>query len=560
MKINLIIALVLLLGLILVSCAPAPEPCPPHLDKDMDSVCDKCGEEFVPDDVKAAIEALNLSVRFDGKIVTYDGEAHSLEIKGTLPDGVSVQYEGNGKSAAGSYSVIAKLYYHSDTYNKDYYIEGEDMTASLTIKKASVDVSNIFFGGASVVENGEAHSLEIEGTLPDGVSIAYDGNGKSAVGEYIVTARFVVDEVNYEVPAPLTAKLRVIEGPSALGGIMLKDDKVTFDGEAHSLSLISDGVNLSAATVTSVGNNVPYIGENIVRYTITLGGESVELEAYLIIEAVELVGTDGLVYENVNGKLEVVGYTGTDKVVVIPERYTMGGTAYSVTKVASGAFAGNTEIEYVVLSDNILSVGNNAFYGCTALGRVKFGNYMTAIGGLAFAECALDEVVLPDTLVAIGKSAFRGTPVVRMTLPFVGGSRNSSGNYLGYLFGADGYAGNAAYVPETLTTIILSDACTEVPAYALRGCSGITEIVLGKSVTKIGISAFEGTSIEEIYIPISVTRIPAAAYEYNSPFYDTSDSLVIRLEAASLPDGYGAMWCVVNADGDTAEVEYGASK
>lgn len=559
MKTNLVIALVLLLGLLLVSCAPVTEPCPPHLDEDMDSVCDKCEEEFVPDDAKAALEAIDLSsVRFDGKTVTYNGETHSLEIKGTLPSGVSVQYEGNGQSTAGSYSVVAKFYYHSDTYNKDYYIEGEDMTAPLRIKKASFDVSHIFFGSASVVENGEGHSLAIEGTLPDGVSVAYEGNGKSAVGEYTVTAVFVVDETNYEVPAPLVAKLKIVEGPMALGGIMLKDAVVAFDGEAHSLSLISDGVDLSAATVTSVGNNVPYIGENIVRFTITIGGESALLEARLTIEAGELVGTNGLVYKNNNGNLEVVGYTGTDKVVVIPGEYTMGGTAYSVTGIAGGAFAGNTEIEYVVLSDNILAVGNNAFQGCTALKRVKFSNYMTAIGGLAFAECALDEVVLPDTLLAIGKSAFRDTPVVKMTLPFIGGSRNSSSDYLGYLFGADGYAGNAAYVPETLTTIILSDACTEIPAYALRGCFGITEIVLGKSVTKIGISAFEGTSIEEIYIPASVVRIPAAAYVYNSPFYNTSDSLVIRLEASSLPDGYGAMWCVVNSDGDTATVEYGA--
>ena len=108
--------------------------------------------------------------------------------------------------------------------------------------------------------------------------------------------------------------------------------------------------------------------------------------------------------------------------------------------------------------------------------------------------------------------------------------------------------------------MIISDACIEIPAYALRGCTSVSEIILGKNVEKIGISAFEGTSITEIFIPESVVKIPAAAYNYNSPFYGTSDDLVIRLEALTQPSGYGAVWCVIDADGNTATVEYGKAK
>ncbi len=561
MKNSLIIAIVLLLSLLLVACTPAPTPCPPHFDEDRNSVCDKCGEEFVPGDVVSILEDVDLSsIRFNKKNVTYNGEAHSIAIQGDLPTGVSVRYENNDKVNVGEYSVVAKFYYHSDTYNKDYYIDGEDKTATLTIKRAKYDLSNIFFGGASVVYNGEAHSLSVKGALPDGVSVSYDGNGRSEVGEYTVIANFAVDTMNYETPEALVARLNIVEGPASLGGVRLEDKMVMFDGESHSLELVAEGIDLSAVTVVERGNDVSYIGENVVKLTLTVGGESATLEAKLIVERGEFVGTDGLVYEKIGGQIVVVGYTGSAKCVVIPEKHTVNNYPYNVVKIANGAFAGNTAIEYVVLPNNVTTVGNNAFRGCTSLKRVDLGSFVTGIGGLAFDGCALDDIVLPDSLVAIGKAALRGNPITRITLPFIGGSAGLSNSYLGYLFGADGYAGNALYVPETLTTVVLSDVCTVVPAYALRDCSSVAEIILGKNTSKIGISAFEGTSITEIFLPASVVAIPAAAYNYNSPFYNTSKDLVIRLEASSLPSGYGAMWCVIDKTGATATVEYGKTR
>lgn len=560
-KIALFMITLLSLALMLASCAPAPLPCPPHLDEDKNAVCDNCGEEYMPDDVAAAIAAIDLSgIRMNGKTVNYNGEVHSVECDGELPAGVSIVYENNDKTGAGSYTVVAKFYYHSETYNKDFYLEGKDKTASLEIKRASYDLSMLSMRGASVVYDGEMHSILVEGELPGGVEIAYSASGYSAVGTYNITASFVVDEANYIVPAPLSATLRIVEGPASLGGVMLRDKVVAFDGEKHSLEVEANGASLTGVEIDEIGNNVAYIGDNVVDITLTVGGESAKLTAHLTIEPSELVGTDGLVYAvSGNNRVEVVGYTGSATVVVIPEMHTIGSKEYTVYSIASGAFSQNDKIEYVVLSDNISLIGNNAFMGCTALKRAHLGR-ASAIGGLAFADTAIDEVVLPDTLSAIGMAAFRNTPMVKITLPFVGGSAHSSNPYLGYIFGAEGHAGNAAFVPETLTTVVISGKCKEIPAYAFRGCNSITSIILNEGVTKIGISAFEGTSITEIYIPISITSIPAAAYEYNSPFYNTSDELEIRLAAPSVPSGYGAMWNVVNEDEDRATVVLSATK
>ena len=76
------------------------------------------------------------NIKFEDKTVTYDGNEHTLEITGTLPKGVSVIYENNGKVNVGEYKVTAKFI--GDGLN---YHPIPDMTATLTITQAEYDMS-----------------------------------------------------------------------------------------------------------------------------------------------------------------------------------------------------------------------------------------------------------------------------------------------------------------------------------------------------------------------------------------------------------------------------------
>ena len=71
-------------------------------------------------------------VAFEGDQVVYDGKEHSLAVSGALPAGVSVSYSGNGKTAAGTYTVTA-------TFTGDANHESVgSMSATLVIEKATV--------------------------------------------------------------------------------------------------------------------------------------------------------------------------------------------------------------------------------------------------------------------------------------------------------------------------------------------------------------------------------------------------------------------------------------
>ena len=630
-KISLIILVAALLSLLLLlnSCdiingligteQPA-EPEQPEQKPDPENPdVEKPGDE----DEEPAVDLSGISLpAYNG---VYDGKAHSLAIKGTLPEGVTVAYVGNSAKDAGEYTVSAKF------YKDGGYLVGMDITSTITITRAVYDMSGVIFDGATLIAGGEAYNLYVSGKLPSGVSVLrYDGNGKTEVGEHTVTAVFQGDEKNYEPIENMTATLKVVDGPAAFGGICLpsmtrvfdgktykvetggnptnsyiveytsgntarnageyeilarifdgtnetvissmltikpatldvkaEDMTVSYDGKTHSISLVwASGEAPVGIIVTESGNATAAAGTHNVRFRFSTSADEMgnyvyhpDINVTLKIELGDAaVGTEGLIYESVTGGFAVVGYEGTDTHIVVPSSFTNSlGYNAKVVEIGSGAFMNNTAITSVSLPDEVKSIGNNAFRGCSSLRSVSMGNYVKVIGALAFCDTAVFDVTLPDSLEAIGQGAFRGAPVERIKIPFIGGSHTTSNPYLGYIFGASAYAANTLYVPTELKTVILSDKCTAIPAYAFFGATSVEEIILSSKTTEIGISAFQGcTSLYGMYISHTVTEIPAAAHLYNAPFYECSDDFVLGtsvIDKASKPKGWGNKWDILN--------------
>ena len=132
------------------------------------------------------------------------------------------------------------------------------------------------------------------------------------------------------------------------------------------------------------------------------------------------------------------------------------------------------------------SIGNSAFYYCTSLTSVTFGNNVTSIGYYAFYNCtSLTSITIPDSVTSIGDYAFDNcTSLTSVTIP---NSITSIGKY-------------AFYNCTSLTSIIIPDSVTSIGNYAFKNCNSLTSVTIPDSVTSIGDEAFSYCySLEEIY-------------------------------------------------------------
>ena len=121
--------------------------------------------------------------------------------------------------------------------------------------------------------------------------------------------------------------------------------------------------------------------------------------------------TEGLVIEPETG--DVHGYEGSAKNVMLPNYYSVDegdGTrsAIKVSKFLPNAFAGNEQIETVMLGDFITEIPDGAFAGCTNL-KTVIAPGVTSIGKDAFKGCvSLNKFSVTSKVKSLGENAFEG--------------------------------------------------------------------------------------------------------------------------------------------------------
>ena len=93
----------------------------------------------------------------------------------------------------------------------------------------------------------------------------------------------------------------------------------------------------------------------------------------------------------------LIAYRGTGSNVTIPD---------GVRIIAAGCFKGNQNLKSVALPDTLISIGEEAFYGCSSLAEVSFGGREKEILDRAFAGTLISVKDKPDRIFNIGIGAF----------------------------------------------------------------------------------------------------------------------------------------------------------
>ena len=184
-------------------------------------------------------------------------------------------------------------------------------------------------------------------------------------------------------------------------------------------------------------------------------------------------------------------------------KVTLGG---NVTDIEEKAFAKCSKIEEITGLDSVVSVGQSAFDGCQRLKKAEFSDELVSIAGGAFLGCiTLETVTLGTSLEVIGVRAFYdctalkeivipdGAPTDIMSEAFYGTEKLGYCKSLEYVYLGDSVLsiGKSAFKACTmLREIALGDGLVSIGESAFESCRKIYQITLGQALQEIGANAF----------------------------------------------------------------------
>ena len=144
----------------------------------------------------------NVKLVYNGNAYQFSVDASVLRENGAKVDitkGVN-GYSGdvNVTNAKSTYSVTVYVTNYDNTYES----HNSQYTLNYSIDKAKYDLSGLSWPTSNTTEyNRNAQSMELIGSMAQGLTVTYSGNGKVNVGGYKTTATFrVSDTDNYYVP------------------------------------------------------------------------------------------------------------------------------------------------------------------------------------------------------------------------------------------------------------------------------------------------------------------------------------------------------------------------
>ena len=144
--------------------------------------------------------------------------------------------------------------------------------------------------------------------------------------------------------------------------------------------------------------------------------------------------------------------------------------------VEGSAFSNKTNIQNVVIADDITGIGERAFYGCSNMTSVSIGSGITSIGDAAFEGCTnIKYVNIKDT----AKWCTINFAVVH----------HEFGVYY-YSSNPMYYADNLYLNGEPLTELVIPNGTEQISSMAFYNCKSLQSVTIPDSVTSIGNWAF----------------------------------------------------------------------
>ena len=202
-------------------------------------------------------------------------------------------------------------------------------------------------------------------------------------------------------------------------------------------------------------------------------------------------------------------------------------------------FKGNTNLKEVTLTESVITIGYDAFNGCSGIISLSIPNNVTTIEYKAFSGCSgLASISIPQSVTSIGSSAFENCSgltsiayLCNIDMPFVDifrGCPNIKEATFNCKIVHSFFKGLSS-----LEKVTMLDDVTTIGIEAFMNCSSLSSLFIPNGVVSIGASAFEGCSgLRTLSIPSTVNTIDKKAFD------DCSGITDIYCYAEDVPETY----------------------
>lgn len=155
----------------------------------------------------------------------------------------------------------------------------------------------------------------------------------------------------------------------------------------------------------------------------------------------------------------------------------------------------NEQITSVVIGEGVTTIGDNAFFSCRQVAKVKLPTTLKSIGSCAFYNASLKNIDIPDGVTTLSMAFQNCRGLTAINVPSsVTDIDAAFCNCIG------------------LTSVTLPEGLKELGDYTFSECTSLTSIKIPSTVTSIGSYAFDQSAIRTIDIPNGVTEIGERAF------------------------------------------------
>lgn len=176
-----------------------------------------------------------------------------------------------------------------------------------------------------------------------------------------------------------------------------------------------------------------------------------------------------------------------------------------------------SQVKKIVIQDGVTSIGNFAFYDCVNATEIDLGHTVKTIGKYAF-NCSFTSFYIPASVISINKYAFSFTQGKLTQYIVSEDNLYYSSDDKGVLFDknktellcAPDCLEGAYTVPDSvvtiqggfsgcsnLTNLVIGDSVTAIDSLSLSGCSSLQSLSIGDGIVKFGYS-FSGAGLDSL--------------------------------------------------------------